>query len=194
MHMLTLWPKILFAMFLGVLVPTYWRHYGPGNFLWFSDIALLMMGASLWLESSLLVSMAALAVLLLELLWAVDFFIGLIAKVSPTGLSGYMFDSKISLPIRALSLFHLVLPPLMLWLLSRLGYDNRALVFQTLLAWLVLPVSYFTTKPADNVNWVYGFRKRQTLMAAPLYLALLMILFPVVLYLPMHFLLKRIFQ
>jgi hypothetical protein len=73
-----------------------------------------------------------------------------------------MFDSKIPRQVRALSMFHVALPPLTIWLLHRYGYDSRGLLLQTLLAWIVLPVSYLTTKPADNVNWVYGFGKQQT--------------------------------
>jgi hypothetical protein len=92
-----------------------------------------------------------------------------------------MFDSKIPRQVRALSMFHVALPPLTIWLLHRYGYDSRGLLLQTLLAWIVLPVSYLTTKPADNVNWVYGFGKQQTLIPGLLYVVLLMILFPVVL-------------
>jgi hypothetical protein len=106
-----------------------------------------------------------------------------------------MFDSKIPLPIRALSLFHVVLPILLLWLLYRLGYDRRALLAQTLLAWIVLPLSYFLTKRTDNVNWVYGVSGgTQKWMPAPLYLVLLMIAFPLALYLPTHLVLKRLFN
>ena len=32
--------KILYTLFVCVVLPTYWRHYGPANFLWFSDLAL----------------------------------------------------------------------------------------------------------------------------------------------------------
>lgn len=35
------WVKATHTGFVAVLIPTYWRHYGPGNFLWFSDVALL---------------------------------------------------------------------------------------------------------------------------------------------------------
>ena len=48
--------KIFYTFFVCVLVPIYWRQYGPANFLWFSDIALLVMVPALWLENSLLVS------------------------------------------------------------------------------------------------------------------------------------------
>jgi len=190
-----LWIKISYTLFICILVPVYWKQYGPGNFLWFSDLALFVTAAALWLESSLLASMMALSVVVLESIWIIDFLIGLIAGSSVIGLSAYMFDSKIPLSIRALSLFHIVLPLLLLWLLYRLGYDRRALFAQTLLAWIVLPLSYFLTKPSDNVNWVFGLSGGpQKWMPAPLYLVLLMIAFPLVLYLPTHLLLKRLFN
>lgn len=190
-----LWLKILYTLFICVLVPVYWIHYGPGNFLWFSDIALLTTAAALWLESSLLTSMMAVSVIVLESVWIVDFVIGLIGGSSLIGLSAYMFDAKISLPLRALSLFHVILPPLLVWLLHRFGYDTRALIAQTVLAWIVLPASYFLTKPAENVNWVYGLgHGPQRWLPAPLYLVLLMLAFPLVLYLPTHFVLKKLFN
>jgi hypothetical protein len=35
--------KIIYTLFACALVPIYWRQYGPTNFLWFSDIALLAL-------------------------------------------------------------------------------------------------------------------------------------------------------
>ena len=138
--------------------------------------------------------MMALAVTLLELVWNADFFIRLISGASVTGLSGYMFDTKIPLPIRVLSLFHIALPVLLLWTLYRLGYDSRAFIAQTLLAWVVLPLSYLLTKPSENVNRVFGFwEKPQTWMPAPLFVALLMVLLPIVIYLPTHLVFKKMF-
>jgi hypothetical protein len=190
-----LWLKIVYTLFICVLVPVYWVRYGPGNFLWFSDIALFTTAAALWLESSLLASMMAVSVVVLESVWIIDFLIGLIAGSSVIGLSAYMFDSKISLPIRALSLFHIAMPVILVWLLHRFGYDRRALIAQTVLAWIVLPASYFLTSPSQNINWVYGpGNGPQKWMPAPLYLILLMLAFPLVLYLPTHFLLKKLFN
>ena len=82
----------------------------------------------------------------------------------------------------------------MLWLIYRLGYDERALVAQTLLAWIVLPVTYAVVRPADeNINWVYGFGERQKRLPPLVYLALLMIGFPLAVFLPTHFALKALF-
>src|SRR5215813_6228467 len=92
-------------LFVRFLVPIYWRRYGPVNFLWFSNIALLVTMPALWLESPLLASMMAVAVTLPELAWNLDFFVRLTTGATFMGLSSYMFDRSIPLFIRALSLF-----------------------------------------------------------------------------------------
>jgi hypothetical protein len=186
------WLKLAHTLFVVVLVPIYWRHYGPANFLWFSDIALLALAPALWLESPLLASMMALAVLGPEMLWVGDFLGQIVTGRSWLGLSAYMFDRGIPRFIRALSLFHLVLPPLLLWLLWRLGYDRRALVWQTILAAVVLPLSYVASNPRENVNWVYGLGARpQKRMPGPVFVLFLIVLFPLVIYVPTHLVLSR---
>jgi hypothetical protein len=189
-----IWLKIIYTLFVCFLVPTYWRQYGPANFLWFSDIALLMLVPALWLESPLLISMMALAVVLPELVWNIDYFARLATGVSLIGLTNYMFDARIPLYIRGLSLFHVFLPFLLIWLLHRLGYDGRAFVWQTLVAAVVLPLSYFFGTRRDNVNWVYGFGERpQTMLPAPLFMLCLLLMFTLAVYLPMHLLFDRVF-
>jgi hypothetical protein len=98
--------KVAHTAFVAVLVPTYWRHYGPGNFLWFSDVALLTSVPALWLESPRLASTQAVAVLVPETLWLVDYGVGLVAGRTPIGLASYMFDRRLSRFVRGLSLFH----------------------------------------------------------------------------------------
>ena len=105
-----------------------------------------------------------------------------------------MFDQSIPLWIRALSLFHVVLPPLLVWMVYRLGYDRRAFFAQTILAFIVLLASYLLATQKENVNWVYGFgEKPQTWMPAPLFVLVLMIAFPLLVYLPTHFLFLKLF-
>jgi len=170
-----IWLKIVYTLFVVFLVPIYWRQYGPANFLWFSDIALLMMVPALWFENALLVSMMALSVLLLELVWNIDFWVRLATRKSLIALSDYMFDPKIPIFIRVLSLFHVALPILLIWLLVRLGYERRAFFWQTLVAVMALPISYFVTNPRENINWVYGLgEKPQTFLPAPLFVLFLM--------------------
>jgi len=189
-----IWLKILYTLFVCALIPIYWRQYGPVNFLWFSDIALLLMVPALWLENALLVSMMALSILFLELVWNADFWIRLVTGKSLVSLSAYMFDPNIPLFIRGLSLFHVALPILVVWFLYRLGYDRRALLWQTIVALVVMPISYLLTNPRENINWVYGLgEKPQHIMPEWLFVLSLMIGIPLLVYLPTHFLLGRIF-
>ena len=180
--------KIAYTLFLAVLVPVYWAHYGPRNFLWFSDIALLGAGVAIWLESPLLASMMMLAVLLPECAWNLDFFGRLLTGHRMFGMSAYMFERERPRFLRALSLFHVPLPVSLVWLVHRLGYDRRAWLGQSLLALVVLPVTYWLTDPAENVNWVHGLGAPQRRLPPWLYLALLIVAFALVLYLPPHLL------
>lgn len=192
--MVPLWLKLAYTVFVIILVPIYAKKWGWGNFLWFSDIALLVMVPALWLESRLLTSMTAVGVLLPEVFWNLSFFIRLLTGKRIGGLTDYMFDSKKSLFLRALSLFHVFLPVLLLWMLARLGYVPYGWLAQTILAWIVLPLSYLLTDPKENVNWVHGpGSKPQKRLPAPLYLVLVMIVFPVVVYLPTHLILRWLF-
>ena len=187
--------KVSFTAFVAVLVPVYWLHYGLANFLWFSDIALFMTVPALWLESPLLSSMPALAVVALDSVWTVDFACRLVARRELIGLTRYMFEPVNPLWIRGLSLFHLFLPALLLWLLSTLGYDPRALPAQTVVAWAAIVASYFASRPEKNVNWVFGpLGRPQKLLPRRLYLALVMLFFPACVYLPSHALFQAVFK
>lgn len=194
--MIPLWLKIGYTCLVAGILVIYWFKYGPGNYLWFSDIALIVAAPALWFESSLLASMMAVGVLLPEVVWNSSFFTRLVTGVRITGLSDYMFEPDRKGYLKALSLFHIPLPILLVWMVWLLGYDPRALAAMTLLAWIVLPLTYVLTPPERNVNWVRGpggEGARQTRFHPLVYLALLMIGFPVVVYLPTHFLLLVLF-
>ncbi|WP_204623610.1 hypothetical protein [Crenalkalicoccus roseus] len=180
------WPVTLWT---AILVPAYWVGYGPANFLWFSDIALFAAVLSLWTGWRLPYSMMAVGVLPLELAWVADFAAG----GWLTGTTAYMFDASLPLHLRVLSLFHLFLPPLILWMLVRQGYDPRAARAQTALVLVVLPLTYALTGPEENINLVYGPLGPQDVLPPLLYLALYMLALPLLVILPMHLLLRRLF-
>jgi hypothetical protein len=192
--LIPLWIKVAYTVMVLITVAVYIFKYPLGNFLWFSDIALLVTAAALWLESPLLASMMAVGTLLPEIFWNVGFFGQLLTGRRVSGLTDYMFDARLPRYLRALSLFHVILPVLGLWLVARLGYDSRALAAQTVLAWVVLPLSYWLTDPKENVNWVFGWgAKPQNRIPPLLYLALLLAGFPVLIHLPTHLVLQRLF-
>src|SRR5882724_7769464 len=102
-HKIPLGAKLAGAAFLAVLVPIYWHAYGPTNFLWFCDAALIFTVAGMWLESKLIISMCAVGILIPQGLWLVDFGGGLLG-IHLLGLTNYMFDPRLPLFIRGLSL------------------------------------------------------------------------------------------
>ncbi len=121
---LPIWLKLVYTAFVCVLVPHYWSAYGPTNFLYFCDIALLLTLLGLWREDPLLVSMPAVGILLPQALWMTD-FVSAAVGIPLTGMTSYMFDPQLSLFTRGLSFFHFWLPILLVWLVWRLGYDRR---------------------------------------------------------------------
>jgi hypothetical protein len=185
------WLKPGYTLLVCIIVPVYWQALGPSNFLWFSDIALITLVPAVWLENRLLSSTMAVSVLFLELAWVVDFVSGgeLIT------IAAYMFAEDEPWLIRWLSgSFHLVLPPLLIFLLYRLGYDRRALPLQILIALIVLPLTFVLTTPSDNINWVYGLGQPQQLLPPLVYLCLFFLALVLLVYLPSHLVLKRFFS
>ncbi len=193
--MIPLWIKIAYTVFAVITVVVYSVKYPPGNFLWFSDIALVLTVPALWFESSLLASMMTVGLLLPEAFWNVGYFGRLLTGKRLAGLTDYMFNAGLPRYLRTLSLFHVFLPVLLLWMVHQLGYAQQALLGQTVLAWIVLPLTYRFVDPKLNVNWVRGHGSDAEQRMPPLVrLALLMIANPVLIYVPTHLLLRALFR
>jgi hypothetical protein len=185
-----LWLKLAFGASIVVIVVVYWREYGPSNFLWLSDLALFLTGLAVIIEHRLPASMVAVGVLPLELAWTADFLAG--GRLM--NLAGYMFDRRYSLFLRALSLFHLAIPPTIIWMLVRFGYDGQAVFAQLIVTWAALVTCYLATDPAKNINWVFGPGTEPQKKLPPLqYFALVLAIQTVAVVLPMHFLLTYLF-
>jgi hypothetical protein len=187
--LIPIWLKIAYIAFVPFLIVVYWPRYGPSNFLWLSDIALFFTAAAVILESPLLASMPAVGVLPLEIFWTVDFIL-----FGRFGLTSYMYDPKYPLWLRGVSLFHLALPPTLLWMLWKFGYDPLAFPAQVLLTWAVLFFCYAFTDPEKNINWAFGPGEKPQRKTSPrLYFAILMVFIPLCVITPTHFVLSWLF-
>jgi hypothetical protein len=187
--------KVTYTLFVAILVPYYWSFYGPANFLWLCDIALLLTVVALWWECRFLASMQLVAVFLPSMIWLADFLARLLTGHFLTRWTHYMFLPDIPLIIRTLSLYHGWLPFLLLWMVWRIGYDGRSWLAQTLLTWVVLPICFFFTDPKRALNGVFGpsGEHPQAWITPGLWLLLMMLLYPVCVYLPSHVVLRRVF-
>src|SRR3954469_16394436 len=93
--------KVLFTVFMAVMIPVYLVNYGPTNFLYFCDVTMLLVLAGLLTENALPISMGAVVILLPQIVWVIDFLFGL-AGFPLTGMTAYMFQSDHSLFLRSL--------------------------------------------------------------------------------------------
>ena len=198
--LIPMWLKVSYTTFMSVLIPYYLTAYGPANFLWFCDVALIVTLIALWTESRLLASTQAVAIVLPQLLWCGYFMFGLVTGGKPlVGMATYMFDDTIPLFVRGLSLFHGWMPILLLWLVWRLGYDRSALKFQIVLCWSVLLTAFALlpgpTTEAGNVNKVFGWgAESQSAMSPLLWLGIVMAAYPVLFYVPSHLIYSKFAQ
>jgi hypothetical protein len=187
--------KFFYFFFTIVLIPVYWYYYGPQNFLWLSDIGLFLTVIGLWTNSPLMISMAAVGVLFVELIWNVDFFAHLLFNSNMIDLADYMFDSSYPLILRAISLFHVINPVIWIWYLAKYGYDKRALYYFTALYWIVMLLTYSLTQVKENINWVFWPQIYSVPDISPsTWLAILCICFPLLIFLPSHYLYRALFK
>jgi hypothetical protein len=184
-----LWLKIVWSLWLIVWGPVYWHRYGLQNFLFVCDIGNVLIGIGLWLESGLIFSWVACGLLLFQTLYTVDLSGALITGHHLIGGTEYMFDPYLPLWTRLLSLFHVVTPFVLLWGIRTLGYDRRGWKLQTLTTWIVVPINFFW-RPEEDVNWARGlFFHEQHTLPGFVYLLGYLILVPLCVYLPTHWLL-----
>ena len=193
--------KLAFSAFVAVLVPGYWRTYGAANFLQLCDVAAGVTLVGLWAESALLLSVEAVAILVPQSVWVVD-FVARLTGLGGFGMTAYMFNPAYPRWVRGLSLFHGWLPILLLWAVRRLGYDRRAFGIQTVVGVALLLACYLLfdppgtvggTRKATNLNYVFGpgNDRPQAWMPPAAWLAVVVTAAVVGMFLPAHLLLRR---
>ena len=197
-----LWLKLAYTAFMAVLVPVYLYYYGWTNFLYFCDVALILTLIAIWKEDPLLVSMCAIGITVPQVVWVID-FVGTASGFPVVGMTAYMFEAHRSPFLRGLSLFHGWLPFLLFYLVAKLGYDRRALLYWTVLAWVLILICFFFMPPPNpdagltpvNINYVWGLNDAaaQTWMPSWLWLVgVMMVGMPIICFLPVHLLFSRV--
>ena len=186
---LPLWLKIIWTAWVIAWVPFYWKQYGAQTFLYFCDLGNFFIAAALWWESPLIFSWQGCGLLFFQTLYTIDLMGAVLTGTHPIGGTEYMFDANVPLLVRLLSLFHIVMPPLLVWAIWRLGYDPRGWKYQTITTWIVVPVNY-CWRPESDVNWARGpFFQPLHGTWSMIYLSAYLVLVPLLVYWPSHLLL-----
>ncbi len=183
----------LALLWLVVWLPVYWHAWGAGNFLHLCDVAVILTCIGLWTGNALLLSSQAISSVVIDALWTLDAATWLLFRRHFSGGTEYLFDGTMPLWIRLLSLFHIVMPFLLIWSVSRLGYDQRGFGLQAAIALPVVIASRFVT-PDKNVNFAQTapFFHRQ-LGPVPVHLAVTYLAVVVAVYFPTHLLFVRFY-
>ncbi len=176
----------LAVAWLLVWATAYARGWGLANFLHLCDLAVVLTCVGLWRGSPLLLSSQALSSLVVDVAWDIDLAWRLATGRHLIGGTEYMFDPRFPLALRMLSLFHVVLPVLLVWAVRRVGYDRRGFALQAAIA--VLAVAAARLAPAAaNINYAHAdpFFGRQW-GPAPVHVAVIVAPLVLALYWPTH--------
>lgn len=188
------WIRCAVIVWLAIWIPAYWRTWGAANFLHLCDVAVIIACVGVLTNSALLISSQAVSSLLVDAAWALDAGWRLFRGRALLGGADYLFDGHYPLSVRLLSLFHVVMPILLLWVLHRTGYDRRGWALQCAIA-LPLFIAARFADPAENINYAFidPFVHRQW-GPAPIHVLISWLFMAFVVYLPTHLVLKRIFH
>lgn len=185
--------RLGFTAWMAVWVPVIMATQGLQNFWWLCNVAQFLLLYGMWTSNRLVISSQAGTVVLIGLVWTLDFVAALAAGASPTGITAYMFDDQLSLALRATSTYHIWLPLLVIWLVRRQGYDHRGVWVQCAIGSTVILGSWLFGDPARNLNYTIApFNIEQTWLPQAVYIPLLCIGTAVLVYLPGHFLVRWI--
>ena len=146
--------RLVALAWLAVFIPTYWVYWGPVVFLNLCDIAVVVTCIGLWTGSPLLLSSQALSSLVVDLAWLADLLGRATTGHHFLGGTEYMWDPEYPPWVRGLSLFHAVLPVILLRALRRVGYDGRGFGLQAAIAAVALVVSR-ALGPRTNANFAF---------------------------------------
>jgi hypothetical protein len=176
---------------LCVWVPTYWVVWGWPNFLHICDVAVVLACIGWWRGDPLLLSSQAVSSLVASLAWSADVGGRLLLGRHPFGGTEFLWDAQVALWVRLLSLYHIVLPALLVWSLVRVGYDRRGLSYQCGIAAVLLVASRFLG-PSLNLNFAFADPVfHRALGPGPVHLAAMFAGIIVLTYLPAHWALKK---
>jgi hypothetical protein len=192
-HPLPAWARWSALIWLAIWVPTYLYYWGSSSFLFLCDLAVLLACAGIWTSNSLLISSQALSSLVVDTAWTADVVWMLLFGRHLIGGTEYFFDPLYPLVVRLMSMFHIVLPIVLLLSLRRTGYDPRALRLQSLIAVAALITSRFAN-PHKNINFAFTDPFFGRFWGpAPVHLAVILAPLILLIYVPTHIILKRSF-
>jgi hypothetical protein len=179
--------------FAYLLISVAWiRRGGLAELIWLCDLATLGTAIGLLSRSRLILTAQFAGMLAYHLGWQIDFLSYVITDRMPFSATAYMFSGDLTAYEKALSFFqHIFVVPVCFWALLRLGASRSGWLFQTIQTSVAFVVTYVFTKPAQNINWIFGagFASLSPASMNPLvYYIIMALLPPLLVYIPTNLL------
>jgi hypothetical protein len=186
--------RLAILVWLAIYIPTYTHAYGAWHFLQLCNLGVLLSSLGALARSRLLLSTQAVAMPAIGLLWLADLGWWTATGRYLHGGTAYLWDAEIPRLARWLSLYHLILPALLIATIRRMGYHPRAFVLQAAIAAAALSLSLLLAEIAGHHNYVLGWPNGRVLFDRPWAHALVSwLLLCVAAYWPTHLLWRRLF-
>jgi hypothetical protein len=149
-------PRLRWLALAGVAVylPAYAFAYGLTNFLFLCNLTVILVAIGIWTCSRLLLSSQAVSILGVGAAWTVDLVSRLLTGSHLVGGTEYMWEPRWPLFTRLLSLYHIILPVMLLVILRRIGYDRRGYLLQSAIAVAGVTIGRFFG-PEPNINHAF---------------------------------------
>jgi hypothetical protein len=183
------WLRWSALAFLAVWAAVYWRTWGAVNFLHLCDVAVILTCLGLWSGSALLISSQAVGSLVVDTAWTIDVAWKILFGHPLLSGTEYLFDARYPLWARLITLFHVAMPPLLLWALRRSGYDRGGYALQSVIA-LAAFVASRCAASALNINYAFADPFGRVWGPAPVQVTVIFLFMALVVYLPTHILLR----
>ncbi len=145
--------RSLLVVWLVFYLPVYASAYGYWHFLQLCNLSVLISCLGFLTSNRLLLSMQSLAAPLIGVLWVTDIATYVSTGHFLHGGTAYLWDVEIPWPARLLSVYHLILPLILIAAIRRSGYDKRALACQVALAGFVYFASIQLYQDCKNLNY-----------------------------------------
>lgn len=188
------WMRCIAFVWFALWFSMYWRTWGAANFIHLCDVAVILTCIGMWTSSAVLISSQAVGAFIVDIVWAADAASRIFLRHALFPGNEYLTDPRYPLWIRSLTVFHVVMPLLLLWGVYLMGYDGRGWTLQCAIALPIFILARFTS-PSSNIDFAFSdpfFHRAWG--PAPTHILVIWLFMVIIVYWPTHLLLKRCFR
>jgi hypothetical protein len=145
----------LILAWLAFYLVVYLNAYGFWHFFQLCNVGVILACIGIFTKQKLLISSQALGMSCVALFWIADQIAWLWTGQPLHGGTAYMQQSSVPLIARVLSIYHVILPLFLLWIVFTKGYDRRAWLLQCAILALTGAIGAWIAPASENINYLF---------------------------------------